>query len=82
MTDAGLKRRRLKLRRSICDWVKSIASFVNRRIFILSATMSTQCTLVFGNPDVAAELVDLNDKFVVVPADKVSNNIVFVFGRR
>lgn len=40
--------------------------------------MSTQCTLVFDNPDVAAELVDLHNKYVVVPADKVSNNIVFV----
>ena len=40
--------------------------------------MSTQCTLVFDNPDVAAELVDLHDKYVVVPADKISNNIVFV----
>ena len=40
--------------------------------------MSAQCTLVFDNPDVAAELVDLHDKYVVVPADKVYNNIVFV----
>ena len=29
-------------------------------------------------PDVAAELDEIHEKFVVVPADKASNNIVFV----
>ena len=32
----------------------------------------------FDDPDVAAELAEIHDKFVVVPADKASNNIVFV----
>ena len=63
---------------TLCEWVKSIAYLVNRRISILSATISTRCKSVFDIPDVAAELADLNDKYVVVPADKTSNNIVFV----
>ena len=33
---------------------------------------------VFGDPDVAAELAKIHEKFVVVPADEASNNIVFV----
>ena len=33
---------------------------------------------VFDDPDVAAELVEIHEKFVVVPADKTSNNIVFL----
>ena len=34
---------------------------------------------IFDIPDVAAELADLNAKYVVVPAAKASNNTVFVF---
>ena len=33
---------------------------------------------MFDGPDVAAELAEIQEKFVVVPADKASNNIVFV----
>ena len=58
--------------------VKLILSFVNKRISILCATMSTRCKSVFDNPEFAAELVDLHDNYVIVPADKASNNIVFV----
>ena len=33
---------------------------------------------VFDDPDVAAELAEIHEQSVVVPADKASNNIVFV----
>ena len=33
---------------------------------------------MFDDPDVAAELAEIHEKFVVVPTDKASNNIVFV----
>ena len=33
---------------------------------------------MFDDPDVAAELAEIHEKFVVVPADKASNNTVFV----
>ena len=33
---------------------------------------------VFNDPDVAAELAEVHEKFVVVPAHNASNNIVFV----
>ena len=33
---------------------------------------------VFDDPDVAAELAEIHEKFVVVLADKASNNIVFI----
>ena len=32
----------------------------------------------YDDPDVAAELAEIHEQFVVVPADKASNNIVFV----
>ena len=40
--------------------------------------MSRRHETVFDEPDVAAELAEIDEKFVVVPADKASNNIVFV----
>ena len=33
---------------------------------------------MFDDPDVAAELTEIHEKIAVVPADKASNNIVFV----
>ena len=41
--------------------------------------MSRPHESVFDDPDVAAELAVIHGKFVVVPADKASNNIVFVY---
>ena len=40
--------------------------------------MSTRCKPVFDITDVAAELVDLYSKYVMVPAHKAANNIVFI----
>ena len=39
--------------------------------------MSRRHESVFNDPDVA-ELAEIHEKCVVVPADKASNNIVFV----
>ena len=62
----------------LSEWVKTVMSLVNRRVSVLSRTMSHRHELVFDDPDVAAELAEIHEKFVVVPADKASNNIVFV----
>ena len=51
---------------------------VNRRITVLTRTMSHRYELVFDDPDVAADYNELHQKCVIVPADKASNNIVFV----
>ena len=40
--------------------------------------MSRRQESVFNDPDVAAELAEIHEKCVLVPADKASNNIVFV----
>ena len=63
---------------TLSEWIKSVMSLVNRRVSVLSRTRSCRHELVFDDPDVAAELAEIHEKFVVVPADKASNNIVFV----
>ena len=40
--------------------------------------MSRRHVSVFDDPDIAAELAEIHRKFVVVSADKASNNRVFV----
>ena len=62
----------------LSEWVKSVMSLVNRRVSVLSRTMSRRHESVFDDPDVSAELAKIHEQFVVVPADKPSNNIVFV----
>ena len=63
---------------TLSEWVKSVISLVNRRVSVLSRTMSRRHESVFDDPDVADELAEIHEIFVVVPADKASNNIVFV----
>ena len=63
---------------TLSEWVKSVMYLVNRHVSVLSRTMSRRNESVFDDPDVAAELAGIHEKFVVVPADKASNNIVFV----
>ena len=63
---------------TLSEWVKSVMSLINRRVSVLSRTMSRRHESVFDDPGVAAELAEIHEKFVVVPADKASNNIVFV----
>ena len=41
-------------------------------------THMTHATSIFKDPDVAKTLSTIHDKYVVVPADKAQNNIVFI----
>ena len=60
---------------------KLVISLVNRRVSVLSRTMSCRHESVFDAPNVAAEVAEIHGNFVVVPADKASNNIVFICKR-
>ena len=62
----------------VATFLVSVMSLVNRRVQVLSRTMSHRHESVFDDPGVAAELAEIHEKFFVVPADKASNNIVFV----
>ena len=59
---------------TLSEWVKSVMSLVNRRVSVLSRTMSRRHESMFDDPDVAAELAEIHEKFAVAPAD----NIMFV----
>ena len=63
---------------TLSKWVKSVMPLVNRRVSVLSSIKSRRHESVFDDPDVASELAEINEKCVIVPADKASNNMVFV----
>jgi len=63
---------------TLSDWVTSIMSLFRKRIFNLSRSMSSKVRSIFNDKGVVENLTDYHIKYVVVPADKASNNIVFV----
>ena len=48
---------------TLSEWVKSVMSLVNRRVSVLSRTMSRRHESVFDDQDVAAELAEIHEKF-------------------
>ena len=63
---------------TLSEWVTSAMSLVNRRVSVLSRTRSRRHESEFDDSYVATEVAEIHEKFVVVPAEKASNNIVFV----
>jgi hypothetical protein len=57
---------------------QTINKLLESRIHHLSGKMRTVYPSVFKKPEVVNELRRLRDNFVLVTADKASNNIVFV----
>ena len=56
---------------SLSEWIKSIRHLLKRRMYMA-------CRSVFNDIDVSNNLTDLHKHYVIVPADKASNNVVFV----
>ena len=66
---------------TLSEWVKSIGEVVKRRIRRLKHSVNTRSESIFRDPDVVFELSRLHENFVIVPADKASNNYTFVCKR-
>ena len=63
---------------TLSEWIKSIADVLRRRIRRLKRSVSTRHESIFCDPEVVRELSRLHENFVIVPADKASNNYTFV----
>ena len=66
---------------TLSEWVKAVRSLIQARIRKLQGQMNTKAKSIFKAPDVVETLTNLHDKYVVVPADKAPNNIIFVCKR-
>ena len=63
---------------ALSEWVNAIRHLVISVVYCLRNYMSTRSKSVFDNKEIATKLADIHDQYVVVPADKASNNVVFV----
>ena len=63
---------------TLSEWIKSIGDVVKLRIRRLKHSVNTRSESIFRDPDVVHELSRLHENFVIVPADKASNNDTFV----
>ena len=66
---------------TLSEWIKSIADVLKRRIRRLKHSVNTRHKSIFSDPDVVREQSRLHENFVIVPADKASNNYTFVCKR-
>ena len=62
---------------TLSEWIKSISDVLERRIQRLKS-IKIRHESIFNDPNVVRELIRLHESFVIVPADKVSNNCIFV----
>ena len=63
---------------SLSDWVRPIRSLVQGWIHKLKNCVNSRPKSVFKDQEAAKCFSSLHGKYVFVPADKASNNIVFV----
>ena len=63
---------------TLSEWVKSVKHLLKRRIYMVSMSVNTKPDSIFDDEIVSRQLADLHDRFVIVPADKASNNVVFI----
>ena len=63
---------------TLSEGVKAVQSLIQIRISKLKTSTSTKTASIFKNPDVPETLYIIHVKYVVVPADKDPNNIIFV----
>ena len=66
---------------TLSKWIKSIADVLKRRIRRLKHSVNTRHESIFSDPGVVREISRLHVNFVIVPADKASNNYTFVCKR-
>ena len=63
---------------TLSEWIKSIGDVLKRRIRRLKHSVNTRHESIFSDPYVVTELPGrLHENFVIVPADKASNNYTF-----
>ena len=63
---------------ALSEWIKTVRSFICSRINKLKGSMNCKPHSVLQDPTARKCLLDLHEKFVIVPADKAANNVTFI----
>ena len=66
---------------TLSERIKSIGDVLKRRIRRLKHSINSRHESIFSDPGVITERSRLHENFVIVPADKASNNYTFVCKR-
>ena len=66
---------------TLSEWLKAVRTLIKSRVKNLKGSLNTKPKSVLDDPDVKLNLSELHDKYVIVPVDKASNNMVFVCSR-
>jgi hypothetical protein len=74
----GWQNPKKNLHDSFSEWVKSITAILKSRIKYVRFKMRIIYPSAFNKQEVIKQLNRLHEEFVLVPADKACNNIVFV----
>ena len=64
---------------SLSEWIKAIRRLLKRKMSMACRYVYNKPHSVFNDHQVISNLADLHDHYVIVPADKAPNNVVFVF---
>ena len=62
----------------LSEWIKTIRDLIYKRFNILRTKFKPKTSNIFNDENVMNCLTSLQSKFVIVPADKAPNNIIFV----
>ena len=62
----------------LSEWIKAIRELIYKRFNILKTKMKPKTSNIFNDENVIKCLTELQNKFVILPADKAQNNIIFV----
>ena len=60
------------------EWSETVKLIISNRINSLQHRSFLPCNRILEDPHTKAYLTELQSKYVLVPADKASNNIIFV----
>ena len=63
---------------ALSESVKSVKHHLKRRIYMVSRAVNTKPKSTLDDPIISGYVYDLHDQFVIVPADKATNNVVFI----
>ena len=63
---------------SLSEWIKAIRDKINKRISKLKNKMKCKVNNIFLDNEVCKCLTTLQNNYVIVPADKAPNNVVFI----
>ena len=63
---------------ALSEWVKSVKHHLKRRIYMVSRPVNTKPKSTLDDPILSGYLHDIHNQFVIVPADKAPNNVMFI----